>query len=174
MIDVREYEAYETLKDGRSVIVRAIRPDDKATILQGFGLFSDASLFKRFHGAKSSLTERELKYLTEIDYLHHIALLVVLKENVQAIGGGRFIEYDEALSPRSAEMSFAVGDNFQGIGVGTIILKHLIYIARDIGVRTLEAEVLSENTAMIRVFEKSGLSITKIHEDRNIHVTMTL
>ena len=71
-------------------------------------------------------------------------------------------------------MSFAVGDNFQGIGVGTIILKHLIYIARDIGVRTLEAEVLSENTAMIRVFEKSWLSITKIHEDRNIHVTMTL
>ena len=174
MIDVREYEAYETLKDGRSVIVRAVRPDDKSTILRGIGLFSDASLYKRFHGAKTSLTERELKYLTEIDYLHHVALLAVLKDDDQAIGGGRFIESDEALQPRSAELAFAVGDNFQGIGVGTIILKHLIYLAREIGVKILEADVLSENTAMIRVFEKSGLPVTKINEDRNIHVTMTL
>jgi RimJ/RimL family protein N-acetyltransferase len=174
MIDVREYEAHETLKDGRSVIVRAIRPDDKTAILQGIGLFSDASLYKRFHGAKSSLTDQELKFYTEIDYLHHVALLAVLKNNDQAIGGGRFIACDEALPSRSAEMSFVVADEYQGLGLGTIILKHLIHIARDTGISILEAEVLGENTAMIRVFEKSGLPVTKNYEGRNVHVTVTL
>jgi len=174
MIDVRRYEKYETLKDGRSVIVRAIRPDDKTTILQGVSLFSDASLYKRFHGAKTGLSDKELTFYTEIDYLYHVALLVVLKKNGQAIGGGRFIAQNEALPPRSAELAFAVADNFQGLGVGTIILKHLIHIARESGIGIFEADVLVENSAMTRVFEKSGLPVTKTHEGRNVHVTMTL
>jgi RimJ/RimL family protein N-acetyltransferase len=174
MIDVREYEACETLKDGRSVIVRAIRADDKETVLQGLSLFSDDSLYKRFHGAKTSLSDQELEFYTEIDYLNHVALLAVLEDNDQAIGGGRFIVYDKSLSPLSAELAFAVADNFQGLGVATVIFKHLIHIAREIEIKILEADVLSENTAMIRIFEKSRLPVTKIHQDRNVHVTMTL
>ena len=174
VIDVREYKVHETLKDGRSVIVRAIRPDDKTTILQGVSLFSNDSLYKRFHGARTSLTDQELKYLTEIDYFHHVALLAVLKDNNQAIGGGRYISYDEGRLRRSAELAFAVADSFQGTGVGTIILKHLILIAREAGIKTFEADVLVENTAMIRVFEKSGLPMTKDYEGQNVHVTMTL
>ena len=174
MLDVREYEAYETLKDGRTVIVRAIRPDDKATILKGIGLFSEDSLYKRFHGAKSGLTDQELKFYTEIDYLHHVALVVTLKETSQVIGGGRYISYDESLSPRSAELAFAVVDSFQGLGVGLIVLKHLIVIAREVGVGIFEADVLVENSAMIRVFEKSGLVMTKDFDGQNVHITMSL
>jgi RimJ/RimL family protein N-acetyltransferase len=174
VLDVREYEAYETLKDGRTVIVRAIRPDDKATILKGIDLFSDDSLYKRFHGAKSGLTDQELKFYTEIDYLHHVALVVALKENGQVIGGGRYISYDESLPARSAELAFAVADSFQGLGVGSIVLKHLIIIAREVGVGIFEADVLVESSAMIKVFEKSGLAMTKDYEGRNVHITMTL
>ncbi len=174
MIDVREYEACETLKDGRTVIIRAIKPDDKAAILKGIDLFSDDSIYKRFHGAKSGFTDEEFKFYTEIDYLHHVALLAVLEDKDQAIGGGRFIVYDKSLSSLSAELAFAVADEFQGLGVGTIVLKHLIHIARETGIKILEADVLGENSAMIRVFEKSGLPVTKTYEGRNIHVTMTL
>jgi len=174
MIDVREYEAYETLKDERTIIIRAIRPDDKVTILKGIDLFSDDSLYKRFHGAKSGLTDQELKFYTEIDYLHHVALLAVLKNNDQAIGGGRFIVYDKSLSPLSAELAFGVADNFQGLGAATLIFKHLIRIAREIEIKILVADVLSENVAMIRILEKSGLALTKDCEGRNVHITMTL
>jgi RimJ/RimL family protein N-acetyltransferase len=174
MIDVRKYEACEVLKDGRDVCVRAIRPDDKTTILDGLSQFSDASVYKRFHGTKQSFTEGELKFLTEIDYLHHVALVVALKENGQVIGGGRYISSGESLPPRAAELAFAVVDSFQGMGVGSIVLKHLILIARDAEVATFEADVLVVNRAMIRVFEKSGLPITKTHEGRNVHITMTL
>jgi RimJ/RimL family protein N-acetyltransferase len=174
MIDVREYEAYETLKDGRTVIVRAIRPDDKVAILKGIALFSDDSLYKRFHGAKSGLTDQELKFYTEIDYLHHVALLAVLKNSDQAIGGGRFIVCDKSLSPLSAELAFGVADDFQGLGMATVIFKHLIRIAREVDIKILEADVLRENSAMIRIFEKSGFPVTKSHQDRNVHVTMTL
>ena len=115
VLDVRAYEACEKLKDGHSVYVRAIRPDDKETILAGISQFSEASVYKRFHGPKQGLTEQELKFMTEIDYLHHVALVVALKENGQVIGGGRYISYDESLPPRSAELAFAVVDSFQGL-----------------------------------------------------------
>jgi RimJ/RimL family protein N-acetyltransferase len=174
VIDVREYKAYETLKDGRSVIVRAIRPDDKATIIQGVNLFSEASVYKRFHGVKSSLSDLELKFYTEIDYLHHVALLAELEDSTQAIGGGRFIAHDEASPPRSAELAFAVADEYQGLGAGTIIFKHLIHIAREIGIKIFEADVFRDNTAMIIVFEKSGLPMRKINEGRTVHIIMTL
>ena len=103
-----------------------------------------------------------------------MALLAVLKNNDQAIGGGRFIVYDKSLSPLSAELSFAVVDNFQRLGVATVIFKHLIRIAREIDIKIFEADVLSENITMIRIFEKSGLPVTKSHQDRNVHVTITL
>jgi RimJ/RimL family protein N-acetyltransferase len=174
VIDVREYEASEKLKDGRNVCVRAIRPDDKTTLLEGFSRFSEASVYKRFHGSRQSFTDEELKFYTEIDYLNHVALVVVLKENDQVIGGGRYISYDGSLPPRSAELAFAVVDSFQGLGIGTIVLNHLIIIAREAKVGTFEADVLAENRAMIRVFEKSGIPVTKAYEGRHVHITMTL
>jgi RimJ/RimL family protein N-acetyltransferase len=82
--------------------------------------------------------------------------------------------FDKTLSSLSAELSFAVADNFQGFGVATFIFKHLACIAREIEIKTFVAYVLRENIAMIRIFEKSGLPVTKIHQDSNIHVTMTL
>ena len=74
MLDVRAYEACEKLKDGHSVYVRAIKTDDKETILAGISQFSEASVYKRFHGPKQGLTEQELKFMTEIDYLHYQAV----------------------------------------------------------------------------------------------------
>jgi hypothetical protein len=79
VLNVRAYQACEKLKDGRSVYVRAIRPNDKETILAGISQFSEASVYKRFHGLKQGLTEQELKFMTEIDYLHHVALVVGCK-----------------------------------------------------------------------------------------------
>jgi RimJ/RimL family protein N-acetyltransferase len=99
---------------------------------------------------------------------------VVLKENDQVIGGGRYISYDGSLPPRSAELAFAVVDSFQGLGIGTIVLNHLIIIAREAKVGTFEADVLAENRAMIRVFEKSGIPVAKTFEGRNVHIVMTL
>jgi RimJ/RimL family protein N-acetyltransferase len=174
VLDVRAYKACEKLKDGHSVCVRAIRPDDKETILAGISQFSEASVYKRFHGSKQGFTEQELKFMTEIDYLRHVALIVALKENGQVIGGGRYISFDELSPPRSAEIAFAVVDSFQGLGAGSIVLKHLIIIAREVGVGVFEADVLVENSAMIRVFEKSGLTMTKDYEGRNVHITMIL
>ncbi len=174
MIDVREYAASESLKDGRNVCVRAIRPEDKTTLLESFSRFSEASVYKRFHGSKRHLTDEELKFYTEIDYLHHMALVASLDENDQIVGGGRYIAHDTSQPPRSAEIAFAVADNFQGLGVGTIMLKHLIIIARDVGIGTFEADVLAENSAMIRVFKKSGLLMSKDHEGQNVHITLNL
>jgi RimJ/RimL family protein N-acetyltransferase len=175
VIDIRNYEACEQLKDGRKVFLRTVRPEDRKYLVEGFRHFSQASVYKRFHGPKDSLSDEELKFFTEIDYLYHVALLAVLKDDgEQPVGGGRYIVYNEALPPRYAEIAFAVADSFQGLGVATIILKHLIVIAREEGIETFEAEVLAVNRGMIRVFEKTNLQMTKTYEGSNVHITLAL
>jgi ribosomal protein S18 acetylase RimI-like enzyme len=68
------------------------------------------------------------------------------------IGAGRYI----VTQPGTAELAFAVIDEYQGHGIGTALLKHLVTIARESGVRKLIAEVLPENTAMLATFRKFG------------------
>ena len=120
------------------------------------------------------MTDKELKFFLEIDYLHHVALLAILEDTEQAIGGGRFIVFDKTPSSMSAELAFAVVDSFQGLGIATLMFKNLVNIARKIKIKTFVAYVLRENIAMIRVFEKSELPVKKIHQDGNILVTITL
>ena len=82
-MDVRNYEAKATLKDGRGVIIRGIRPGDKAMIEAGFHNLSPQSLYRRFFSRKSTLNEAELKWATEVDFKKTVALVVVLDEGPQ-------------------------------------------------------------------------------------------
>ena len=175
-MDLRHYKADGTLKDGRIVHVRAIRLDDKAALLAGFQRLSGKSAYMRFMSPKNEITTQELAYYTEIDYVRHLALVATLEENEgqQLIGSGRYIAYDEPGPPHRAELAFAVEDNFQGLGVATLVLKHLVKIARGVGIRELRADVLPQNTAMLRVFEKSGLPLRRIVESGTTHISLTL
>ncbi len=71
-------------------------------------------------------------------------------------------------------MAFLIADPVQGLGIASLLIKHLVEIARDSGITEFEAEVLSSNNAMIRVFARSGLSITKSVMHDTIHVVMKL
>ena len=68
------------LQDGRSVLIRAIRPDDKQRLLDGFHRLRGKSIYFRFFSAKKELTEMELKYYTEVDFEHHVAIVSTIKK----------------------------------------------------------------------------------------------
>jgi ribosomal protein S18 acetylase RimI-like enzyme len=93
-----------------------------------------------------------------------------VEENGQPtiVGGGRYI----VLQPGRAEIAFAVDDNHQGLGIGAALMRHLASIARGAGLEELVAEVLPENSAMLKVFEKSGLEINTRREPGVIHVML--
>ncbi len=73
--------------------------------------------------------------------------------------------YDPPNDLRSAEIAFTVEEDYQGQGIASSILRHLIHIAREKGVSRFEADVLAENIAMLAVFARSGLPMKKSLEE---------
>ena len=176
MMDPRTYKAIETLRNGQVVTVRAIRPEDKALLLGAFPEMDQHSLYLRFFSTKSSVSEEELKHYTEIDFIDHVALVVEvdLDSEAKIIGGGRYFAYDHPAKIRSAEVAFMVLDRYQGQGIATMIMKHLLMIARQNGIAQFEAEVLVENAKMLTVFSRSGLPMSKSRLGEVFHITMPL
>lgn len=176
MIDPANYNETETLKKGSTVRIRSIRPDDKDRLSEAFGNLEAESIYTRFFHHKKKLTDEELKEATEIDFENVVALVVTTGsgENEVIIGGGRYAAFETTGKRRSAEVAFTVEEDYQGQGIASRLLQHLVRIAREKGVSQFEAEVLPENKAMIAVFERSGLPIKNRLEGGAVHVTLSL
>ncbi|MTD93900.1 GNAT family N-acetyltransferase [Hyphomicrobium sp. xq] len=159
MIDTRNYSAPDKLKDGTPVTVRAIRAGDREVIAAAFAELDRESIYTRFFTYKKQLTEAELRQLTEVDFEHVVALVVVEVgvDGETLLGGGRYCSEQPLHLARSAELAFVTGDAHHGRGVASVILKHLVQIARDRGLAYLDAVVLAHNRAMLAVFQHSGL-----------------
>ena len=170
--DIQNYNVIESLRDKRTVTIRAIRPDDKGHIIDGVNTVSAESLYRRFLTAKKEITPQELKLATEVDFMNVVALVAVLEKdgNEQIAGGGRYFR----MTGQRAEVAFLVGDSFQGLGIASLIFKHLVAIARHSGITQFEAEVLPSNEAMLRVFARSGLPLTRTATRDSVHVLMDL
>jgi RimJ/RimL family protein N-acetyltransferase len=177
MIDARNYRVDDQLKDGTAITIRAIRPDDKARIVEAFRNLEPESIYTRFFRYKSELGNEELTTITEVDFESTVALVVTVPaggNEETIIGAGRYVLYnpDDALG--SAEIAFTVEEDHQGQGIAGRVLKHLIHIAREKGVSQFEAEVLSENRAMLAVFSRSGLPMKRSLEEGTLHVSLSL
>jgi acetate---CoA ligase (ADP-forming) len=168
-IDAAHYSAEEILRDGGSIHVRALRPDDRARLLEHFKGLSQQSRYYRFFGLKRSLTEAELVRLTQLDFVAHVGLVATLRDatSERFIGVARYIRGED---PTHAEVSFAVLDEHQGRGIGSLLLDHLSRIARASGIVELEADVLGDNNRMLEVFAKSGFKVRRSNASGVIHV----
>ncbi len=107
-----------------------------------------------------------------IDFASHVALVAVMKDGGRRaiVGGGRYV----VVRPGTAEVAFTVVDKYQGQGIGTALMRHLATLSRDAGLTELIAEVLPENTPMLKVFDKSGLNVIRKSEDGVVHVALQL
>ena len=170
MIDAANYSATETLRDGRTVEIRAQRPQDREGMHAAIARFSSGALYRRFFGVRRQFSEKETDYFLDIDFVNHVALVVVANEAGQPtiVGGGRYV----VVEPGQAEVAFAIIDGDQGLGIGSALMRHLATLGREAGLRELIAEVLSENVPMLNVFERSGLPITTRREGPVVHVTL--
>jgi RimJ/RimL family protein N-acetyltransferase len=172
MLDAAKYSRVELLRNGRRAEIRALRPEDRAELLAAVSRASAQSLFRRFFAAKSSFTEQEIAFYLNVDFISHVALVAVLQEDSESAiaGGGRYI----MVQPGTAEVAFAVVDQYQGQGIGGALMRHLVAIARDSGLKELIAEVLQDNTPMLRVFETCGQRIDTTRERGVVHVLLHL
>ncbi|KJS30267.1 MAG: hypothetical protein VR64_16265 [Desulfatitalea sp. BRH_c12] len=164
-----------TLKNGIGVRIRSIRPDDKHRLFEAFRNLETESVYTRFFHHKKTLTDEELTAATEVDFESVVALVVTVGEGESEtiIGSGRFMTYEDK-GALMAEVAFTVEEDYHGQGVAGLLLRHLVSIARTAGVTQLEAEVLSTNKAMLRVFSRSGLPMEMKNEGGVVRVGLML
>src|SRR6478735_3835843 len=131
--EAAHYSAQERLRDDRPVAIRALRPEDRADMLTAIGRASAQSLQRRFFIPKKGFSEREITFFLNVDFETHVALIAQIEEDGQPVivGGCRYI----MVQPRRAEIAFVVVDDYQGQGIGTILMRHLAVLARDAGLK---------------------------------------
>ena len=170
--EAARYSAITHLRDGRTVAIRALRLDDRADMLAAIGRTSSQSLQRRFFVPKKGFSEREMTFFLDIDFEAHVALVAQIDEDGQPaiVGGGRYI----VVQPGHAEIAFVVVDDYQSQGIGTILMRHLAILARGAGLRELNAEVLPENSAMLKLFRKFGFKTASKGSPQVIHLTLQL
>jgi GNAT superfamily N-acetyltransferase len=172
---LRHYAVRDRLRDGRALLVRAIGPDDKRALLDGLHRLSEESAYLRFFQLKHEPSARELAYFTEVDFAGHVALVAIVEEEGPLfVGVGRYIVCDEVEPTRAAEVTFAVDDAHQGLGIATILLRHLANIARAAAISEFCASVLSGNHKMLRVLSHSGLPQEQTTEGGVVDVRLSL
>jgi acetyl coenzyme A synthetase (ADP forming)-like protein len=146
-------EAEVVLRDGSTVHVRPITPDDEAAMRAFLGALSERSRQMRFFSGG-----------VDLDWAARAAVGVHHPNSygiVATRGDGRIVAhatYGRA-GPESAEVAFAVADEMHGMGIATTLLAHLGEAAEEAGIHWFGAEVLPENHLMIDVFRESGFAV---------------
>jgi len=172
MSDAATYAAHEQLRDGRLVNILALRPEDEPDMLAALAQASVQSLQRRFFVMKRHFSDKERAFFMDIDFENHVALVARAEDagrNV-LVGGCRYIVSE----PGQAEMAFMVVDGWQGRGVGSILMRHLIKLGNDAGLKELTAEVLPENTSMRKIFTKFGFKAAPRKDPQIVSLVLKL
>jgi RimJ/RimL family protein N-acetyltransferase len=144
------------LRDGASVVIRPLEPEDRELLRSGFERLSDRSRYLRFQTPLTELSEEQLSYLTAVDHRDHEAL-VALEPAGDAVGVARFVRVSDDV----AECAIVVADDWQNRGLGTELLERLVERAREEGVDRFTALVLAENKDALRLLERLGDAVRR-------------
>jgi acyl-CoA synthetase (NDP forming)/GNAT superfamily N-acetyltransferase len=157
-----QWEADVVLADGGVAHVRPAARADAAQIRAMHGRVSARSLYLRYFSAVKEVSDAQVAVFTDVD--HHTAIGLVVELGGQIIAAGTAHRNTSFGDPDSAEVAFLVEDSQQGRGLGSILLEHLAAAAQERGIRRFTAEVLGENTQMVRVFIDAGYSVHREYD----------
>ncbi|MEO8461309.1 MAG: GNAT family N-acetyltransferase [Dokdonella sp.] len=137
----------EILKDGTHVIIRPIRKADAALERAFFKRLSPEARHMRFLGQMNEPSDELLKCLTDIDYRRDIAFIALVHRDNEKkeIGVARYGTNDDGTI---CECAVTVSDEWQKKGLGSVLMRHLIEVARAQGVQTMISLDAAGNLAM--------------------------
>ncbi len=175
--DPRALSMTFALRSGVAATMRAIRPDDRERLQAAFLALEPESVYLRYFSYKRSLTEADLDRLCNPDFKSRVVLVVTVQQGDAEVivGSGGYVCKPSVDGAVAAEVAFAVEEDMQRQGIASRLLTALTDIARAGGVARFDAEVLSRNAGMLRVFHESGLPRTTASErDGIVEVLMDL
>jgi GNAT superfamily N-acetyltransferase len=162
--------AHVLLADGATLGIRAARPGDFAAVRDMHAKMSPDHRYLRFFSMSPFAAEQEARRVCRETAPDHAALLAVLYDEVVGCAS-----YERAgAGSRSAEVAFAVADDMHRRGICTLLLHHLVSLARGRGVRAFTAQTLRSNTGMLRVFADSGLPVQRSFAGGTYDLTLLL
>ncbi|MDP7078155.1 MAG: GNAT family N-acetyltransferase [Desulfobacterales bacterium] len=138
--------------DGEVVTIRPVKPVDQRRIQEHFYNLDKKDVISRFFHDKSSFVRDEMEELSQIDYIKNLTLVAIIGE----FGFGRVVAVGEYLfdtEENNAEIAFSVNRDFQGKGIGKILIKKLAEAARENGISGMHAYTSSRNKPMVKLFK---------------------
>jgi acetyltransferase len=156
-----------TLRDGASLAVRPIRPEDASLERRFVNGLSEESRYFRFFYRMHELTPQMLARFTQVDYDREMALVAIVPD-ASAPEGERFVgvaRYIANPDGESAEFAVVVADDWHGRGVAYALMERLVASARNRGFAALSGAVLRSNRSMLRFVERFGFKTADDPQD---------
>ncbi len=158
-----------TLRDGRTVHIRAMRPSDEAEFLQAFERLSPEARYMRFMRVMGEPNierlRRALASLPESGL--GIVATVPADDGIDIVGSAMFLIGKD---PTSCEFSTTVAGDYGGLGLGRALMTALIAAAKQRGLHEMEGFVLAKNRPMLRLAARLGFSISPDPDDASVRI----
>ncbi len=162
-------QSYALLADGTTLTIRAAGPEDYEPVRQLHEAMSPDNLYFRFFSASQASVEREAQRVCLDGGPGLVALLGLLGDEVVGVAS-----YELTADPAVAELALAVADSMHRHGIATLLLEHLVSLARARGVRALVADVLPGNYKVLRVLSDAGLAVRRTFADGVVELSMAI
>ena len=158
-----------SLRDGTQANIRPIKADDAPRLIALFDRLSPQTIYHRFLGFRKVLTYEEAKRLAEVDYQKQMALVTTNEQNgcENIIGVARY-DVLSSSEPSVAEASVVIEDEYQGLGLATHLLMHLMTYAHLNGIRAFRAMIHNDNIRIMRIIQRSGLPIERMTIEQGV------
>jgi GNAT superfamily N-acetyltransferase len=160
------------LKNGVVCTIRRLRADDRARVAEAVHGLDAETIYTRLFSHRKALTEAGLDRIMRVDDPGEVVLVAtVMRDDAEVvIGGGRYV----LSGATRAEIAFTVEEDCQGQGLAGQLFDALASEARRRGITIFEADVLSENPSMLRVFQRTGLPLKRRSEGGVVHLEIPL
>jgi acetyltransferase len=168
----KKYETYWKLKDGRTVLLRPIKPEDEPMWLEMFQNFSEESIrYRFFQIIKDTPHEVRVRYCN-IDYDREMAIVAELTEDGRRRILG-VVRVSAEPDGKAGEIAFIIADPWQGLGLGTKMVDCTLETCKDMGLETVYAIMLPDNARAINLMKKMGFTV-KYLDDNTARATLNL
>jgi acyl-CoA synthetase (NDP forming)/GNAT superfamily N-acetyltransferase len=162
---------YALLADGSTVQIRPAAEGDFAAVKAMHEAMSPDNAYLRFFSTSRTAAEREARRVTREPSPDHAALLALYGAEVVGVASYEVVANSEG---KTAEIAFAVADTMHHRGIATLLLEHLVSLARARRIESFTAETLSENISMLRVFSDAGLPARSTRGEGVVTITIPL
>ncbi|MEA2934147.1 MAG: acetyltransferase [Variibacter sp.] len=160
-----EWERHVETREGLPAFVRPVRPEDEVLLRDFLAEISSNDLRLRFFAPVRHFSHAFLARLTQLDYARSVAFVAIEEAGGRALG---VVRLHTDANHENAEFAILVRSDLKGRGLGWLLMQLIIEYARREGLRTIEGQVLRENTTMIGMCEQLGFSIVSDPADREV------